>query len=146
MTAARNWRPLLHRAEIVVPPGSREAISLPHLLESRRGAITSASLRTLATRGEELSALLEHPGVRAHADLRHGAEGLRRLLASDAVQSSTDPLPDWLSEAGVCLEYLLEDKDLIPDTVSEIGFIDDARLLAVLFSRHPELQPYCPTP
>lgn len=146
MSADHPWRPLLHRAEIVVPPGCREAISLPQLLESRRGTITADTLRTLSQRAEELSALLEHPGVRAHADLQLAAAGLLRLLASDAVHRSSDPLPDWLAEAGVCLVYLLEDMDLIPDAVAEIGFIDDARLLALLFSRHPELQPYYPTP
>lgn len=146
MSAARIWRPLLHRAEIVVPPGSRDAVSLPELLASRRERITAATLRALRDRRTELLTLLQHPGARLHADLQAGAQGLLRLLDSEVIPAGTDPLPDWLAETGVCLEYLLEDMDLIPDTVAEIGFTDDARLVAVLFSRHPELQTYHQTP
>lgn len=132
-------RPRLDRAEVVIPPGGgNPPISLHAHIELARQGIDSARLRDLAARSGEIAAKMALPSAQQHADLHDFAAALGRLM--EVLPACTDPLPHWLSEAGVAIEYLLEGGDLIPDSISEIGLTDDARLVALVFSRNPELR------
>ncbi|MFZ9919811.1 MAG: hypothetical protein ACO3FQ_01460 [Terrimicrobiaceae bacterium] len=49
-------------------------------------------------------------------------------------------LPAHLAEAGVATDYILKGIDLIPDSISEIGLTDEARILARVLERNPEFR------
>ncbi len=134
-------RPLIHRTNIVRIHGSPgEAISLDHYIETECAGMTADRLRELSGFSARIFAKLATEQARQHHDLHEGADRLMRLLASEEVDRSTDPLPAHLAEAGVALAYLLKGVDLIPDSIPEIGLTDDARVVARVIERNPELR------
>lgn len=135
-------RPLIHRTNIVRIHGSPgEAISLDEYIETERVLMTADRLRELSGFSARIFAKLATEQARQHHDLHEGAECLMRVLASGQVERCADPLPAYLAEAGVALAYLLKTVDFIPDSVPEIGLTDDARLVARVMERNPELRP-----
>jgi len=135
-------RPLIQRTHIVRVHGSPgEAISLDAYIEAERAEMTAGRLRGLAGFGAQIFAKLATEQARQHHDPHEGAERLVRLIASEEVKSCPDPIPAHLAEAGVALAYLLKGVDLIPDSIPEIGLTDDARVVARVIERNPELQP-----
>lgn len=135
-------RPHIHRTNIVRLHGSPgEAISLDEYIETERDGMTADRLRELSGFSAQIFAKLATEQARQHHDLHEGAECLMRHMASGEVESCTDPLPAHLAEAGVALSYLLKGVDLIPDSIPEIGLTDDARVVARVLDRNPELRP-----
>jgi len=135
-------KPIIHRTHIVRIHGSPgEAVSLDEYIEAERGGMTADRLRELSGFSARIFAKLATEQARQHHDLHEGAERLMRLLSSDKVQHCTDPLPAHLAEAGVALAYLLKTVDFIPDSVPEIGLTDDARVVARVIDRNPEIRP-----
>lgn len=135
-------RPLIHRTNIVRIHGSPgEAISLDEYIETERAGMTADQLREIPCLSARIFAKLATEQARQHHDLHEGAQCLMRLLSSERVACCTDPLPKHLAEAGVALTYLLKGVDLIPDSIPEIGLTDDARVVARVMERNPELLP-----
>lgn len=133
-------RPHIHRTHLVRLHGSPgEAVSLDTYITSEREGMTAGHLRELSGFTAQLFAKLATEQARQHLDLHEGTEHLVRILGSDEVRGCTDPLPPHLAEAGVAAAYLLKGMDLIPDSIPEIGLTDDARLIARVFDRNPEL-------
>lgn len=133
-------RPHIHRTHLVRLHGSPgEAVSLDSYITCEREEMTAAHLRELSGFTGQMFAKLATDQARQHLDLHEGTEHLVRILGSAEVQACTDPLPHHLAEAGVAAAYLLKGMDLIPDSVPEIGLTDDARLMARVFDRNPEL-------
>ncbi|MDX2080111.1 MAG: YkvA family protein [Terrimicrobiaceae bacterium] len=118
-------------------PGS--AISLDDYLENSRSAVTAAELEELRGFEDRILAKLDTREALAHRDLQEGARLLLAAIFSRRGMEATDPLPIDLAEAAVALRYLLKGVDLIPDSVPEIGLTDDARLVACVLDRNPEL-------
>ncbi|MFZ4775508.1 MAG: DUF1232 domain-containing protein [Terrimicrobiaceae bacterium] len=118
-----------------------EAISLDEYIEAERAGMTADRLRELSGFGARIFAKLATEQARQHHDLHEGAESLMRLIGTQAVQHCSDPLPVHLAEAGVALSYLLKGVDIIPDSIPEIGLTDDARVVARVLARNPELRP-----
>jgi len=134
-------RPIIHRTHIVRTHGAPgEAISLDEYIETERAHVTAERLRELSGFGAQIFAKLATEQAKQHHDLHEGTESLMRLIESDQAKHSTDPLPAYLAEAGVALGYLLKGVDLIPDSIPEIGLTDDARIVARVIDRNPELQ------
>lgn len=134
-------RPLIHRTNIVKIHGSPgEAISLDDYIEAERAGMTAARLRELSGFSARIFAKLATEQARQHHDLHEGADRLMRVLASEEVNLCADPIPAHLAEAGVALTYLLKGVDLIPDSIPEIGLTDDARVVARVIERNPELR------
>ncbi len=135
-------RPLIHRTNIVRTHGSPgEAISLDEYIETERSGMTADHLRKLSGFSARIFAKLATEQARQHHDLHEGADSLMRLVASEQVAGCADPLPPHLAEAGVAIAYLLKSVDFIPDSIPEIGLTDDARVVARVFERNPELRP-----
>lgn len=135
-------RPLIQRTHIVRVHGSPgEAISLDEYIEAERAGMTAARLRQLAGFGAQIFTKLATDQARQHHDLHEGAECLMRLIESEEVKGCSDPIPAHLAEAGVALTYLLKGVDLIPDSIPEIGLTDDARVVARVIDRNPQLRP-----
>lgn len=136
-----NHRPIIHRTTTVMRHGTPgKPISIDAFIESERARMTADQLRRLESFSAQIFAKLATEQARQHHDLHEGVHGLMRLLASDEVRQCTDPLPTHLAEAGVALAYILKGMDFIPDTVPEIGLTDDARVVARVFDRNPELR------
>lgn len=135
-------RPLIHRTHIVRIHGSPgEAISLDEYIETERAGMTADRLRELSGFSARIFAKLATEQARQHHDLHEGAGYLMRVMTSGEVEHCADPLPVHLAEAGVALAYLLKTVDFIPDSIPEIGLTDDARLVARVLDRNPELRP-----
>ncbi len=135
-------RPLIHRTTIVRIHGSPgEAVSLDEYIDTEREGMTAARLRELSGLSARIFAKLATEQARQHHDLHEGAQRLMRLLGSERVECYADPLPLHLAETGVALAYLLKSVDFIPDSIPEIGLTDDARLVARVLDRNPELRP-----
>lgn len=135
-----NHRPHIHRATTVRLHGSPgEAISLDDYIDGEREQISAGQLRELSGFSAQLLGKMTTEQARQHHDLQVNTNLIVRILASEAVQSSRDPLPAHLAELGVAAHYLLKGMDLIPDSLPEIGLTDDARLVARVFDRNPVL-------
>ena len=133
-------RPRMHRASIVrLHGGTGEVISLDDFIEESRSEISADELRELGESAAEVGAKLATEQARQHYDLQAGVRMLMDCLASDEARRAADPLPRHLAEAGVAIRYLLEGIDFIPDSLPEIGMTDDARLVARVIDRNPEL-------
>jgi uncharacterized membrane protein YkvA (DUF1232 family) len=139
-TVSSEWKPMIHRAEVLHVPGSMgQPISLDEYIERESRGMTAARLRTLATLTDQLAAKMQTDQARPHADLHRYTEQLVRILQSDRLKSCSDPLEADLAEAGLAAQYVLKGMDLIPDCVPEIGLTDDARVVSRVFTRHPKL-------
>lgn len=135
-----NHRPHIHRAHTIRRHHApEEAISIDEFIETERPEITAAILLELAGFSKEIASKLATEQARQHHDLQEQTGHLLRLFNSDIVKQATDPLPNALAEAGVAARYLLKGIDLIPDSIPEIGLTDDARIMARVFERNPEL-------
>jgi len=135
-----SHRPRIHRSHTIRryhPP--HEMISIDKYIEAERPQISAASLIELASFSKEIASKLTTEQARQHHDLQVYTNCLLRLLASETVKQAKDPLPPALGEAGVAARYLLQTFDLIPDSLPEIGLTDDARIMARVFERNPEL-------
>jgi hypothetical protein len=134
-------RPIIHRTNIVRTHGSPgEAISLDDYIETERAGMTAARLGELSGFSARIFAKLATEQAKQHHDLHEGAKCLMRALERADIGHGADPLPTHLAEAGVALAYLLKGVDLIPDSVPEIGLTDDARVVARVLDRNPELR------
>ena len=134
-------RPLIHRTNIVRIHGSPgKAITLDEYIEAERATMTADRLRELSGFTAKIFAKLGTEQARQHHDLHEGAEILMRNLNSGQMERCADPLPAHLAEACVALAYLLKGVDLIPDSIPEIGLIDDARVVARVLERNPRLR------
>lgn len=118
-------------------PGS--AISLDDYLDQSRPGITAADLAELRGFEDRILAKLDTKEALAHRDLQEGSRLLLAAIFSRRALDAVDPLPVDLAEAGVALRYLLKGMDFIPDSVPEIGLTDDARLVACVLDRNPDL-------
>ena len=59
-----------------------------------------------------------------------------RTLEAAALVNASDPLPRYLAEGTFAAQYLLNEEDLIPDTVPGVGLADDAILVKRVVARH----------
>jgi uncharacterized membrane protein YkvA (DUF1232 family) len=135
-------RPLIHRTHTVTPHGPDPSpVSLDDYIQKAALTMTAEHLRELAGMTRQMREKLTMEQARQHFDLHEGTDVLVRLLESDVVADCNDPLPVWLAEAGVAASYLLKGVDLIPDWIPEIGLTDDARIVARVLARNPELCP-----
>lgn len=130
----------MHRAETVRPFGSPgEAVSLDDYIESARRRLTYHDLVRIPSFRDEIDSKLSTAQARQHGDLQQGVRVLESVLARAAEQPGSEPVPVYVWEALVALDYFVRGADLIPDHVEEIGLTDDARLVARVFARNPEL-------
>jgi uncharacterized membrane protein YkvA (DUF1232 family) len=61
---------------------------------------------------------------------------IMRTLEAAALLNATDPLPRCLAEGTFAAQYLLQEEDLIPDSVPGVGLADDAILVKRVVARH----------
>jgi uncharacterized membrane protein YkvA (DUF1232 family) len=71
-------------------------------------------------------------------EFRQQAQLVLKILHSQEVRFSYNPLPPHLAELAVAAHYLLKGVDLIPDHIPEIGLADDEIILRRVFARNPE--------
>ncbi|MEX1119513.1 MAG: YkvA family protein [Terrimicrobiaceae bacterium] len=134
-------RPLIHRTHTVTPHGPNTSpVSIDDFINTEAVDMTADHLRQLAGMTRQMREKLTMDQARQHFDLHEGTDILVRLLESEDVANCTDPLPIWMAEAGVASFYLLKGVDLIPDWLPEIGLTDDARVVARVLERNPELR------
>ncbi len=130
----------MHRSNVLYAPGNPgEAISIDEYIEGARDGITSDEVRKFPRLEKQMDAKLETPEARQHRDLCDGVKAIYGFLASAEVQDAGDPLPRKIAEAAVGLNYFLKGFDLIPDSIPEIGLVDDARVIACVLARNPSI-------
>jgi uncharacterized membrane protein YkvA (DUF1232 family) len=69
-------------------------------------------------------------------ELKHQIREIMRTLEAAALVNASDPLPRYLAEGTFAAQYLLNEEDLIPDTVPGVGLADDAILVKRVVARH----------
>ncbi len=116
----------------------QKAPTIDEYIEAERESIDRAALRRLIGFSHRVRLKLVEPGAAAHPEFLIGAERLLLALEKANGDGVKDPLPPGLQEAGVGIEYLLKGMDLIPDSVPELGFVDDAKLVERVVERNPE--------
>ena len=138
-------RPLIHRSPIIMSPlNPGKAISIDEFIESEVENYNASDFLSLRDHVDALRSKMQTEQAQIHFDLQQGVELLIRWIESDQVEALQDPLPAHLAEAGVAAAYILKGVDLIPDSIPEIGLTDDARILARVLERNPELRSNAP--
>lgn len=117
-----------------------KAVSIDEFIESEVENFTVSDFLALRDHVEALRAKMGTEQARVHYDLQEGVELLIGWIESGEVESCQTRLPAHLAEAGVAAAYILKSVDLIPDSIPEIGLTDDARILARVLERNPELR------
>lgn len=115
-----------------------KAPTIDEYVEAERETIDRAAVRRLIGFSHRVRLKLVEPGAGAHPQLLIGAERLLLALEQSNVVEIPDPLPSALREAGMAIRYLLKGMDLIPDSVPDVGFVDDAMVVAKVIERNPE--------
>ena len=134
-------RPLIHRSPIIMSPlNPGKAISIDDFIKSEVENYNASDFLSLRDHVDALRSKMQTEQAQIHFDLQQGVELLIRWIESDQVEALQDPLPAHLAEAGVAAAYILKGVDLIPDSIPEIGLTDDARILARVLERNPELR------
>ena len=138
-------RPLIHRSPIIMSPlNPGKAISIDEFIESEVENYNASDFLSLRDHVDALRSKMQTEQAQIHFDLQQGVELLIRWIESDQFKGLQDPLPAHLAEAGVAAAYILKGVDLIPDSIPEIGLTDDARILARVLERNPELRSNAP--
>jgi len=138
-------RPLIHRSPIIMSPlNPGKAISIDDFIKSEVENYNASDFLSLRDHVDALRSKMQTEQAQIHFDLQQGVELLIRWIESDQVEALQDPLPAHLAEAGVAAAYILKGVDLIPDSIPEIGLTDDARILARVLERNPELRSNAP--
>jgi uncharacterized membrane protein YkvA (DUF1232 family) len=119
--------------------GTVPAQSVDSFIQTQAKGMTSARLKELALFHSEMNAKLRSPQAVLRLEFQQQARLLLKILASDEVRLSQNPLPAHLAEVAVAAHYLLKGVDLIPDHVPEIGLADDEIIIRRVFARNPEL-------
>jgi uncharacterized membrane protein YkvA (DUF1232 family) len=68
--------------------------------------------------------------------LKHQIREIMRTLEAAVLVNVSNPLPEYLAEKTFAAQYLLNEEDLIPDTVPGVGLADDAILVKGVVERH----------
>jgi uncharacterized membrane protein YkvA (DUF1232 family) len=126
------------------PLNPGKAISIDEFIESEVENYNASDFLSLRDHVDALRSKMQTEQAQIHFDLQQGVELLIRWIESDQVEALQDPLPAHLAEAGVAAAYILKGVDLIPDSIPEIGLTDDARILARVLERNPELRSNAP--
>lgn len=134
-------KPLIHRSPIIMSPmNPGKAVSIDEFIESEVENFTVSDFLALRDHVEALRAKMKTEQALVHYDLQEGVELLIGWIESGQVESHQSNLPAHLAESGVAVAYILKGVDLIPDSIPEIGLTDDARILARVLERNPELR------
>jgi uncharacterized membrane protein YkvA (DUF1232 family) len=126
------------------PLNPGKAISIDDFIKSEVENYNASDFLSLRDHVDALRSKMQTEQAQIHFDLQQGVELLIRWIESDQVEALQDPLPAHLAEAGVAAAYILKGVDLIPDSIPEIGLTDDARILARVLERNPELRSNAP--
>lgn len=132
-------KPLIHRSNTVRRHDDPSVVvSVDQYMVEAAEKIVEADLRFLAGSRGRIEEKLALEAVRQHYDL---VEGIRMLLAHfEARPAGSRDLGGATREAAAGLLYFLSGADLIPDSTPEIGFTDDARIVACVLDRNPSLR------
>lgn len=122
------------------PMNPGKAVSIDEFIESEVESFTVSDFLALRDHVDALRSKMETEQARVHYDLQEGVEVLIGWIESGEVEPHQSNLPAHLAEAGVAAAYILKGVDLIPDSIPEIGLTDDARILARVLERNPELR------
>lgn len=132
-------KPLIHRADTVRSHDDPSvAVSIDEYIADAAEKLTEEDIRLLVNFHGRIEEMLDLEGVRQHYDL---VEGTRSLLAHfQTLPERQEMSSSSKREAAAALLYFLKGVDLIPDSIPEIGFTDDARIVARVLARNPSLR------
>jgi hypothetical protein len=122
-----------------------KAPTIDEYIETKSGEIDGTGLRRLIEFSHRVREKLGQPAAEAHPELTSGAERLLVALERANADGVGDPLPTSLREAGAAVQYLLKGADIIPDAVPQLGFVDDAAMVARVVARNPEFRAVAPS-
>jgi len=97
--------------------------------------IRSEHLHAIAKESQSVYEKIDVARDAGLSDLKAYARLIMQTLESAARSDAADPLPGYLAEGTFAAQYLIEEHDLIPDSVPGMGLIDDAILIKRVFSR-----------
>lgn len=132
-------RPLIHRADTVRRHDDPSVVvSVDDYISEAAADVAEDDISFVRDSRADIEERLALEGVRQHYDL---VEGIHALLAHfDGLPEGSGKLSSPTCEAAAALIYFLEGPDIIPDSLPEIGFTDDARIVARVLDRNPSLR------
>ena len=132
-------KPLIHRTHTVRPHSNPSVVvSIDEYISAAAETVVEDDIKTITASRERIEEQLALEGARQHYDLVEGVHAL--LIHLDALSAERNCLSSETSEAAVALLYFLSESDIIPDSLPEIGFTDDARIVARVLDRNPSLR------
>lgn len=132
-------------------PSRSRIVSLPEVLNRHLSASAAGDISSVAAYIDQGAALVDRPALHAlqrlwvplHAKIEQLDVGtlLRarlELLATFCKEASLDGANGTVAhrEAAFALLYFLKGFDRIPDTVPEVGLLDDAIIVQIVLQRH----------
>lgn len=117
-------------------PFSGEIAHIDQFIVIGSSQIRSADLHAINEKSQQVHEkiyLIKEAGL---SDLKRQTRLIMQAIEFAAGLQFEDPLPGHLSEGTFAMQYLLHEKDLIPDLIPGIGLIDDAILVKRVFSRN----------
>ena len=132
-------KPLIHRSNMLRHHSNPSVVvSVDDYISAAAETVVENDIKTITASRERIEEQLALEGVQQHYDL---VEGVRALLTHlDSLPVERGSLGSETSEAAVALLYFLSEADIIPDSLPEIGFTDDARIVARVLDRNPSLR------
>jgi hypothetical protein len=124
---------------MTTPKHPGKAVSLDEYIEHLKSGFRATDLQAIRGLLPKLHEKAAAAGAAGHPDLIEGVKVLERTLLSEEASRSGDPLPPHIAEAGVAAAYLLKGIDIIPDMIPDIGYSDDAWIVARVLQRNPGL-------
>jgi uncharacterized membrane protein YkvA (DUF1232 family) len=121
--------------DLVVRLLSEDQLYVDAIIEAGSSAIEAKDLHTILSK-RDLIARKVRTISEGSAELAREFWEILRTLEAAALVNTRDPLARCLAEGAFAVAYLLEEEDLIPDSIPAVGLVDDAIIVKRVVSRN----------
>jgi len=114
------------------------AMELIDFVQSQASALSVADLNRLIADLPALRKRFTTIPSRTYPYLSDHLEFLCRVVNDEVTGPNRDPISQTVSEAAFALRYFQTATDLIPDSIPDMGLLDDAMIVSLVLRRHED--------